>query len=301
MDKTDVILVQLLLMNSRLSYAELAEKLNLSVNAVHKRIQLLIEAGVIRRFNAKLGPVATPFVTVFISGTSQLISVQDLPGKLAAHGSIYWLAVGGGKILYIGAYLRNINELTTLVQYVKTVVGIPDPTIGIISNPPPLSISAGSKPPETTLCDLDYKIISSLQENSRKPLSEIAEQLGVATKTVRRRLNRMIKNWLIDLSVEWYPDKSNDIITLLELCTKADADLNFLFRIVKEHYPHVLFFWSYANIPNLSTFAVWTNTMQELQNIRETLEKETCVASVTLNTLYVGYIFNTWRDQIPGK
>jgi DNA-binding Lrp family transcriptional regulator len=43
MDKTDMSLIMLLAANSRLSYAKLAEKLGLSVNAVHKRIQLLIE------------------------------------------------------------------------------------------------------------------------------------------------------------------------------------------------------------------------------------------------------------------
>ncbi len=301
MDKTDVILLQLLLMNSRLSYTELAEKLNLSVNAVHKRIQLLIEAGIIGRFTCKLGPVASPFVTVFISGTSQLISVQNLSNKLATHGSIFWLAVGGGKILYTGAHLRNIADLASLVQYVKDEVGIPDPAIGIVTNPLPLTFTAGSKPSKTTLCDLDYKIIHSLRENSRKPLLEIAEELGLATKTVRHRLNRMIKNSLIELSVELYPDKSNDNLTVLDLRTKADADSNFLLRIAKEHYPRMLFFWSYANIPNMATFVVWTNTMRELQIIRETLEKEPGVTSVTLNTLHVGYLFRTWRDQTPGK
>ncbi len=57
-----MVLIQLLLSNSRLSYAELAEKLNLPVNAVHKRIQLLIETGVIRKFTAKLGALAANFV-----------------------------------------------------------------------------------------------------------------------------------------------------------------------------------------------------------------------------------------------
>ncbi len=300
MDKTDIVLIQSLLTNSRLSYADLAEKLNLSVNAVHKRIQILIDTGVIRRFTAKPGPMATPFVTVLIWGVSQLISTQKLPDKFATHGSIYWLAVGGGKILYIGAYLKSVNDLTQLVQYVKETAAMPEPTVGILATPTEAT-EAGSKPAETLLCDLDYKIIRCLQNDSRKPLSEIAEELSVATKTVRRRLNRMIKNWLIELSLEWYPDAANDIVTLMELHFKSDADPNLAFRIVKTYYPHVLFCWSYANMSNTATFAIWTNTMKELQSIRETLEKEPEVASVTPNILYVGYIFKTWRDQIPEK
>ncbi len=54
MDNIDVVLIQLLLANSRRSYGELAGQLGLSVNAVHKRIQALIEAGIIRKFTAKV-------------------------------------------------------------------------------------------------------------------------------------------------------------------------------------------------------------------------------------------------------
>ena len=84
MDKTDMSLIMLLSANSRLSYAELAEKLNLSVNAIHKRIQSLIETGVIRTFTAKVSLLSANAIVVFISGTSQLGSFQDLPAKLKA-------------------------------------------------------------------------------------------------------------------------------------------------------------------------------------------------------------------------
>lgn len=54
MDKIDVILIQLLMQNSRRPYRELAEILHLSINAVHKRIQELIKIGIIRNFTAKI-------------------------------------------------------------------------------------------------------------------------------------------------------------------------------------------------------------------------------------------------------
>ena len=72
MDKTDVILSQLLLANSRRSYRELAEKLNLSVTAVHNRIQSLIEMGIIRKFIARPSVFAANAIHVF-----HLWTVQD--------------------------------------------------------------------------------------------------------------------------------------------------------------------------------------------------------------------------------
>jgi DNA-binding Lrp family transcriptional regulator len=300
MDKTDVTLIQLLLVNSRLSYGALAEKLGLSVNAVHKRIHSLIETGVIRKFTAKLGALAVNFVNVFIWGTSQLNSLQGLPDKLKTQGSIYWLAVGGGKYLYIGAYLRNINELEPLVSYIRKEAGITDPTVGIMAALP-LPFPANLESIDTTLCDLDYRIIGSLRDNARKAISDVADELGVSAKTVRRRLARMIKNWLIELSVEWYPDASNDIITLFDLRLKPNTDIDIAYKILRKYSPNVLFFWSFANIPNTLTFAVWTNSMKELQSIRENLEKEAGVLSIVPNILYTGYIFSTWRDQIVNK
>jgi len=296
MDKTDVILIQLLLANSRLSYGKLAEELGLSVNAVHKRIQSLIETGVIRKFTAKVGALAVNFVPVFISGTSQLSSFQGLPDKLKTQGSIYWLAIGGGKYLYIGAYLRRIDELESLVGYIKKEAGISEPTVGIMAFPP--SPHLNLKPSDMALYDLDYRIIRSLKDNSRKAISDVADELGVSAKTVRRRLSRMIKNGLIELSLEWYPDASNDIITLFDVRLKPDTDMSRAHSILKKYSPNILFYWAFMNMPNIVTYVVWTNAMQKLQSIRENLEKEAGVISVVPNILYVGYIFSTWRDQI---
>jgi DNA-binding Lrp family transcriptional regulator len=152
---------------------------------------------------------------------------------------------------------------------------------------------------ENVLCGLDYGIIRSLQDDARKSLAEVAEELGVSTKTVRRRLDRMVRNSLVELSVEWYPDKSNDIIMIVELRFKPGVDSKVAFGFSRKYFPRVLFLWTYANIPDLAMLALWTNSMSEVQSMRELLEKEPDVASVNMNILYVGYIFKTWRDQIP--
>jgi DNA-binding Lrp family transcriptional regulator len=312
MDKTDMSLIMLLTANSRLPYTELAEKLNLSVNAVHKRIQTLIETGIIRKFTAKLSLQSVGAIVVFVSGISQLSSFQDLSNKLRAHDAVYWLAEGGGKFLYIGAYIRSLNELTELIRFVEKEAQITKPTVRIAHSEPTAEHRVVASalfqdtlqfpPANTTFSALDYKIIRSLKDNSRKLVSDVAMEVGASTKTVRRRLMRMVKSNLIELGIEWYPDKSNDIITLVDLQLKDDADINLLpNEILQKYSPAALFYWRFVNSPNVITFVIWTNRMNELQDLCEKLEKEPRVYSMEPNILYTGYIFDTWRDHMLEK
>jgi len=298
MDKTDIILCQLLLSNSRLSYRKLGEKLNLSVTAVHNRIQSLIELGVIRKFTAKLSLWAKSGIHVLVFGVSKANSIHELNPKLEKQGSIYWLAVGGGNVLYTGSYLKNIAELDGLVRFVKEKAQIPEPTVGITTSPMPpfMKISTNL---ETKLCELDFKIIRSLKDNSRKPTSEVAEELGASAKTIRRRLARMINSYLISLSMDWYPDAANDIMSTFHVQLKPEADPNAVNAIWQRHSPNVLFYWGFSNIPNNYLFLAWTPTAKELRDLRDGLEKEPAVHAVSPNILYTGYIFPTWLDEIP--
>ena len=296
MDNTDIVLCQLLLGNSRLSYSELADKLNLSVTAIHKRIQDLIESRVIRKFTAKISLFQLDALHIVVFGRSKLNSVQNLPEKLESNGLIYWLSVGGGNYLYIGAYLQNIGELDTLISFLKETAKMSEPTVGISTFPTPLGILPELK--DRTLYPLDYQIIGSLKNNSRKATSEVANELRVSAKTVRRRLARMMKDRLVELSMEWYPDASNDIISLIHVHLKPQADKNTMTKLFQKYTPNIVFYWGFSNLPNVFIMMFWTSSMKDLQRIRESLEKEADLQSVAPNVLYTGYIFETWRDQL---
>jgi DNA-binding Lrp family transcriptional regulator len=300
LDKTDIILCQLLLGNSRISYRELGQKLDLSVTAVHNRIQTLIELGIIRKFNTSLSVFAQNAIHVLMFGLSKANSVLDVKSRVENQGSIYWLAAGGGNILYLGAYLRNIGDLELLVRLVKEKAEIPELTVGLMGSPmPPILRNINFKKIDTKLCDLDYKIIRALKDNSRKPTSEIAEEIGVSTKTVRRRLGMMEKNFLVQFSIEWYPDASNDLLSVFHVNIKDDANPNVVNAILQQHYPNTLFYWSFSNIPGNYIFMIWTPTSKEVREVREDIEKNPAVKSVAPNVIYTGYIFPTWRDQTP--
>lgn len=294
MDKTDVLLSMLLIANSRTPYRELADTLNLSANAVHKRIHSLIDQGVIRKFTTKINLSALQAVNVLLYGKSEAESLGNLHEKLGKHGSIWWLTLGGGNFVIIGAFLRSLSEIESLTDYVKKEVLIPSPIVGIISAPQS-NLNASL---EKMLHSLDRQIIYALSNDSRKPVADIAEEVGATAKTVRRRLSTMIGKSLIEFSIHWYPDTSNDIISIMHVRLKPDANKEAVAHILKGYFPNLLFYYQLINIPNELFCFVWTNSMKELKEIQQCLVDEEIVASIVPNILYTGYIFDTWRDEL---
>jgi DNA-binding Lrp family transcriptional regulator len=294
MDKTDILLSMLLLANSRTPYRDLADRLNLSANAVHKRIQFLVNQGIIRKFTTKISLQASCAVTVLLYGTSEAESLEKLHERVGKHGSIWWLTLGGGNFVILGAYLRRMSELESLTDYAKKEVLMPNPTIGIFS----AGQSEAGATLEKVLRSLDREIIYALSNDSRKPIADVAEEVGVTAKTVRRRLNAMTNKGLIEFSIQWYPDTSNDIFSTVHLRLKPEAKRETVAHALKGYFPNLLFYYPFINIPNELFCFLWTNTMKQLKEIQQHLMSEQIVASMVPNILYTGNIFDTWRDLL---
>ena len=292
MDDTDIKLCQLLLANSRLSYDELASNLGLSINAVHKRVKILLDLRIIRSFTARLSLTALSAINIWIYGRSQSKHLEESHSRLQKNDSTYWVAYSGGELLYVGAYLRDISELESYVSFVRSQGQMSDPIVAILpSLPGRFSLDE--------LHQLDYQIISALHKDSRKPLADVATELHVSTKTVRNRLDKMIDKRLIDFSMDWYPDASNDIVAIFHVSISANGDRIRVFSSILEKFiPHVLFAVPFSNLPNQLVAFVWTNTMKELEGLRTEIGKINGVESVVSNVLQIGYSSDTWRDRV---
>jgi len=148
------------------------------------------------------------------------------------------------------------------------------------------------------LSKLDFLIINALKDNSRKPVSDIADEIGTSTKTVRRHLNRLREKKLIDFSIEWYPDKSAVIISIiiLKINPSVEVDKSKLMEQLRKTYGQTLLFsWNLSNLPNLMLVCVWTHTMKELQELEASLMPNN-FDSVNVTILVKGKMFPTWRD-----
>ena len=148
---------------------------------------------------------------------------------------------------------------------------------------------------------LDWEVIHALSRDSRKAVSRVAEEVGYSSKTVRRRLSRLIDEGLIEFSAEWFPSASNDIMTAIHVEAGPASPEEVLERLTQGYRPNHLFSWGFSNMPEILVSLFWSPSMNDLREMVGRPGREEGFRSTTPIILYSGNIFETWRDDLVRK
>lgn len=296
MDEIDFFLLKTLSFNSRLTYRELADMTDMSVSAIHKRIRNLENEEIIHTYTARPSFIALNYLLVLIFGTSNTKSVDAVNKELGQNESIYYVVNAGGKYLYISALIRDLSELQEFGSYVSKTAHISEPILGIVNHY--LSFPIPNKPslPES-LTSIDYKILKSLNRDSRKPITDVADDVGISAKTVRKRLDRMIENDLASFSIDWTAHKIS-FVTTFNIYLNEGQDMNSTIQHLYQKYSqNVAYCLAYSNIPNFITMHTWAETARESQKIQEELQTEG-FKDIIPHILLAGNYYECWVDQM---
>lgn len=292
MDEIDLILLKKLMEDSRVTYRKLAEMTDMSVSAIHKRIKKLVGDEIINAFITRPSPIALKSLVVVVFGNSNAKSLDDVSKELGQNENIFSVAIASGKFFYIAGFLRDITYLREYSTYVSKIAKIGQPTIGIIDLP--------YKTLPEPLTTIDYKILKALNRDARKPITDIADEVGISAKTVRKRLDRMIDNNLVSFSIEWTQKGEQNVSTIFHLYLKEGTNINstieHLYGKCNQNIEACI---SFSNIPNFIEMHTWTKTVQELHKIQEELQTEgfkNVIPHMFINVRY----FDCWIDQLLG-
>ena len=303
MDKIDLKIILLLFNNSRLTYREISDYLGLSVNAVYKRVQSLIDSNIIEKFTARLKPYAIKAIYSFIFGQCNALDINNTVKQLGKHDNTWQIILSSRNYMYIGAMLETIHDLEEYSSFVSKILNLKSPNIGLLSgveyksSVPYIVPKSGAN----NYDHFDLEIIRSLHKDSRKPISEIADEVNSTPNTIRRRLNRMIEEGIIDLSINFNPEDSNDIFALFQISIKPSLDKSEFSKYLNEKYePNIFYCWTFSNQPNLILSWVWANTMKELTDLVENIKKEK-IESIVFDIMYKVYYFETWKEKLLFK
>ncbi|MCP4764442.1 MAG: winged helix-turn-helix transcriptional regulator [archaeon] len=296
MDDIDITISMILMGNSRMPYSELAQMLNMSVNSVHKRVKSLVEIGALQNFQTKLTFLLFPnAATILMFGESKIKNSKHLLDKLGKNEFIFNVTQASGNIFFIHAHIENINQLDILVSFVRKSGEIKELFMGINKAP---AISDIKIPNDVKYSKLDYLIIHSLKDNSRKTIADVSKEIGSSTKTIRRHLNRLIEKNLIRFTVNWYPDKTPQIISMLVLKLKPNIDLDdlsFKQNLQDQYGNKLVFTWAFSNIPNTFVLLFRTKMIKEIQDIQNSLSLLE-FESMDVHALLEGEMYPTWLD-----
>jgi DNA-binding Lrp family transcriptional regulator len=300
MDQIDFTICLMLVWNSRTPYRELAETFKMSVNSIHKRVKAMVNLGIIDKFVTTLSYSSFKTIpsNVVMFGDSKAKNVKGLIENLGINENIYTVSQHSGNLFIIHACVRNLSDLEPLVSFIKQTAEIPELKVGLDSSPMPSGAEVDVTR-EVKISTTDFLIINALKDNSRKPVVEIAEEIGVSTKTVRRHLDRLIENHIIDFSIHWYPDKCSEVTAMIILTLKPtiDADKTEIIKTLRDKYGQkILFTWAFSTLPNTIVVCVWVSSMKELQDIQTSLISDN-FESISINIGIGGKIFPTWRDK----
>ena len=138
MEKLDQLIVRALCEDGRMSYTDLAERVGLSVSAVHQRVRRLEQRGVIRGYAARvdadaIGLTLTAFVSIKPIDPA---APDDAPERLAHLSAIEAChSVAGDENYILKVRVSGPADLETLLQEIRAAANVSTRTTVVLSTP----------------------------------------------------------------------------------------------------------------------------------------------------------------------
>jgi len=124
MDDTDKQIMNLLKDNSRAGYAEIGGKVGLSEGAVRKRIKILSDQGVIRKFTVKIG-VGEGAQAITLLATSPSLPTQEVSRKIQEIPNVETTYEVTGEYDIVAVISgMNVMEVNECIEKIRRVEGI---------------------------------------------------------------------------------------------------------------------------------------------------------------------------------
>lgn len=168
--------------NTKKSYIEIAAKLGVDEETVRNRVKHLRESGFLLGYRVVPNPA-----TLGRELASLRIEFKDSDSKqaailqLAQIDGVINIASTYDKSVLVGLLARRDQDFSKLIAD----VGVE----GEVSWVPGLGLRAT----DIRLTSLDWEIVGALLRDAERRLNEVAQQLRVSTRTVKRRVNVMMK------------------------------------------------------------------------------------------------------------
>ena len=194
LDGIDLKILNLLAKNGRLSYRSIGLTIGLTTKSVKSRVGRMLAAKVIERFLARVNPSVIGYKRIYAFALRKNKINQELLDRINLVGDIqYQFEVMGGVIGFDIAIKEGTEDkIELLYNSLKPAL------LGLIRS--------RNREVSHNLTQTDYTIMKQLIKNPRMEIGNIAAATAISPKTVRRRIDKMITNHVLEFSIQPNPD-----------------------------------------------------------------------------------------------
>jgi Lrp/AsnC family transcriptional regulator for asnA, asnC and gidA len=204
LDELDRKLISVLKIDGRESLATIGTQIGLTGDSVKDRLDRLTAEGVIK-VTCSVDPRVLGFNSIALMGVKVTGSAEQIASELTSIPEFDFVCcVSGEYDILVEAVCRDDLHLLRVVdQYLRS-----RPDVSSVSSHNYLSVlkfQPSGSPDETetvvpqnlVVDDVDRKIIRALQDDGRASFQDIAESIGVAYQTTRRRAKALLEGKIV--------------------------------------------------------------------------------------------------------
>ncbi|MDQ4022273.1 MAG: winged helix-turn-helix transcriptional regulator [Thermoproteota archaeon] len=195
----------------------------MTTKSVKSRVDKMISAKVIERFIVLVDPSILGYKTTCTFTLKRNVVNKDLIGRISLVGDVQYKfhVLGGAMGFSIVIREGSEDKIELLLKSLQPAI------LGVAIQNPIYS----TKTISYNLTMTDYHIIKQLVQNPRMEIAEIGKAISISVKTVRRRLDKMQNNHILEFTILPNPHAMKGQITyFLEVKVESSR----LYRAVVE-------------------------------------------------------------------
>jgi DNA-binding Lrp family transcriptional regulator len=270
----------------RESYSSIAAKIGVDEETVRRRINRARESGFLKGWQVVLNPHV---VGLESAGAQLTIDKEERKSSVISQiehlEGVVIMIDFHGKGLRVIFYHKDERDLAKKIQKFNSVCQSNQAIVW----------KGGFPPSSLELKATDWQIVKALRKDPRRSPSEIAEEVGVSIRTVKRRITALTKGMafylLPMLDYDKYPGVASDFLVFCP-DPKKKGELDKLVRVKTDR---IVF--SFVDAEGFSIYAMLCLNISEAENIHNWIKGLDGVEKVKMDTMRNNVVVTGWLDE----
>lgn len=261
LDGIDLKILNMLAGDGRLSYRSIGTAIGLTTKSVKSRVDKMLSSGVIDRFIAVINPAVFGYSRTYAVALRKSMLSRELAERIGLVGVVgYRFEVLGGVAGFgIGVRDEEEDKAHLLLESLRPAI------VGIIE-----SRNHGV---QDTLTRTDYAILKELVKKPRMEVTDIAKATSISPKTIKRRMERMAKNRVLEFSIHVNPSAmKGQIVFFLSVRAEKQFYPPLLEKIYAELHESIILSFNLANQVDAIGLNLASDDVFKIEGIRARIE-----------------------------